>query len=814
MATFNFTTSLGQTLTFNPAADILNIGYGAADVTLTQVGADTVITVAGVGSVTLAATTLGQLHTGTTNPNIGVSGGSIKIGDQTSSDALDALGQAGTTLDVTTGDAIIYGMGGADSSIDFTGTGNGVIFGGTGITDTTDGSDTIVASATGNVTVYGNAGNDTITGAATLSGKTHTLYAGLGNDQYTFGAAVAGSTTVADLGAGNDTVVTGAVLAGTFAITAGLGNDTVSTASVTGDVTVIGGAGLTDTADGADTITLGVHNAVVYGNAGADTIHYAGKTSGTTAINAGLGNDTIDDTGVAAIGAVTITGGLGSDSVTAVDAGITSLLIYGGAGLTDTADGADSITVGAAAIGAATETLAIYGNAGNDTITAATSGDAGVAATVHGGAGNDTISVTLTNTDTAAIDITAGDDTLTLITAAADDATFTVTGYSTSDTVTLNLNAATAAALAVGTGSNSTVLDAGADGAVVFAGYTGDLSLTMVGGTKLVVNTGAADTLTGGTTGNDQFVAGAAGDTFSFTGANFVGDTDKLVGGAGTDVLLFTTAASVGAADLTNVTSVEKVTFGDFANGIVLGTAATAAGIVTVDGSAAGAGNALTITDTGAVSTDTVVIGGGGNDSIVLNEATGNLSITGGAGTDTLTTNSGNDTIDGGTGVDTIIGGAGNDSILGGAGADTITGGAGADTITGGTEGDSFLYTAATEAGDTVATVDVFTDFNANEDTFSFTTTAGSGNASGFVNGTATNFDTGNTTLAAAATAFIASDAILQAAEGAGIFVYGGKTYLVLNDDADATFSQAAGDYIVDITGYTGTLGTPDILTV
>jgi len=74
-------------------------------------------------------------------------------------------------------------------------------------------------------------------------------------------------------------------------------------------------------------------------------------------------------------------------------------------------------------------------------------------------------------------------------------------------------------------------------------------------------------------------------------------------------------------------------------------------------------------------------------------------------------TNDATDTIaiNGGLGADTITGHAGINKITGGAGADAITGGAGVDT---------FIYTATTEAGDTI------TDFTAADDLFLFTEAA------------------------------------------------------------------------------------------
>ncbi len=69
-----------------------------------------------------------------------------------------------------------------------------------------------------------------------------------------------------------------------------------------------------------------------------------------------------------------------------------------------------------------------------------------------------------------------------------------------------------------------------------------------------------------------------------------------------------------------------------------------------------------------------VVLGGSGNDSLLLLGAGGNDSLDGGAG---------NDSLGGGTGgQDTLLGGAGNDGLhLGGGGADVLDGGGGTDLL-------------------------------------------------------------------------------------------------------------------------------------
>ena len=649
MTTYSFDTVVGTVISsFNKDSDDLNIAYGADVTSLTQSGSDLVVTVSGIGSVTLTGITLGMLVGSGTNQNISVASGELEIGDNTTDDALDALAQ---TINGTTGADIIYGMGGADT---ITGAnGNDVIYGGTGATDTTDGADQI-NTGTDSALVYGNAGNDDINVGIIASGATQTIYGGLGDEDLDVGALVGNAVIYGNTGADDLNV---------------------SNATITSSVSIFGGNSSADTTDGADTITLGAGDATVYSNSGADTIEFFGDTGKTQTIFAGIDNDTITDVaGAVADGSYAIAAGWGADTVTINSLGSApALTVYGGNGLTDTGDsGIDTITV----TGTATLLSAkLYGNAGNDVITYTAVGDAGTAATINGGVGDDTLSVTLTNTDTAAIEVGSGNDTVTLITAAADG-TFTVTGYDSSDTLTLNLNDSAAADMTVATGSSSTVIDdTGNEGAVILNGYTGNLSLTMNDGTMLKTNTtSTAITMTGSddATDGDLLISGSAGDTFQFDDA--VSDltaADVVTGGTGTDVITFANATTIADADLTLVTDVETLLLADGANTVTIDTEFLGSGITTIDGSASS--GILTLSDSGVVTANLTVNDGAGAANIDLEQATGNNTFSLGAGVDNIVAGDGADTIDGGTGDDVIQGEAGADSLTGGTGTDTFT---------------------------------------------------------------------------------------------------------------------------------------------
>ncbi|GHF59393.1 M10 family metallopeptidase [Seohaeicola zhoushanensis] len=85
-----------------------------------------------------------------------------------------------------------------------------------------------------------------------------------------------------------------------------------------------------------------------------------------------------------------------------------------------------------------------------------------------------------------------------------------------------------------------------------------------------------------------------------------------------------------------------------------------------------------------------------------INGKTGNLAIARGTVIENAFTGSGSDHITGNAADNMLMAGAGDDTLLGEGGNDTLVGGDGADTLTGGTGGDVFVYTAASEAGDTI----------------------------------------------------------------------------------------------------------------
>jgi Ca2+-binding RTX toxin-like protein len=128
----------------------------------------------------------------------------------------------------------------------------------------------------------------------------------------------------------------------------------------------------------------------------------------------------------------------------------------------------------------------------------------------------------------------------------------------------------------------------------------------------------------------------------------------------------------------------------------------------------------LTIGRLGASGADSVLLGVGSGDSVLLDKASTldgltlqfadgstmlwkdvmaeatkappNLALNGTAGNDTLTGGGGNDTLSGLAGNDNLSGAAGKDSLNGGLGADTLSGGLGNDTLVGDKGNDTYLF--------------------------------------------------------------------------------------------------------------------------
>lgn len=530
--------------------------------------------------------------------------------------------------------------------------------------------------------------------------------------------------------------------------------------------------------------TGGVADTTVIGGSGADSIATNLDDTDTTIILAGAGDDTISatDAGTDANGSsadfatIKLYGEAGDDTISATAATDANnadvVLLDGGAG-------DDTIT------GTATAAT-LVGGTGNDTITGGAAVD-----TITGGTGNDTINgaggadsiTTGTGSDTVIIEDTEAGDTIT--DAVIGEDTIVLRGTS---------NAAAALDLADMTATTAALYDElGTNHEVKLTGYAavtdlsamvqlGDATEAYAAAANLDLTAGSLnDSITTGATSGD-IDAGAGDDKITVTGAT----TGELTGGAGADTFAIGAAAAI--VDF-SATDILKVTAGVVAVDVIEDFTATAA---TTN---AAATTTLTLADGVDVDLTLATLSAAANGYIIKTDATA----------DAITVAA------------TIVGSRGEDTITGSAFADTITGGEGADSITAGAGADTIILTESVSAVDTItlaATVndltamDTIVDFIGGTDAIDGLGTLAANAA--YIDLEATDFDTGNATLADAVDAVFAH-ADMGTADDAVTFDYGTSTYLAVNLATDATF-DAGTDFIVEVTGYTGTIVGGDLL--
>ena len=510
-------------------------------------------------------------------------------------------------------------------------------------------------------TIYGFGGDDLISG---LAGN-DSLLGGAGNDFISGGV---GSDTL--LGeSGNDTLLGEA---DSNSLVGGDGNDSL-VSSGNGFDTLLGDAG-------NDTLLVGsAMNWTVDGGANTDLLSFTG-------VSVALNNVVL--TNIEAVSFSQLTGG-GAITLGGNSTGLTT--ITGGAG-------SDSITATAAS---GTRAITLDGGAGGDRF-AFDSIAQMKAASLIGGTGNDTLA--FSNGSTTLVD----GDLTTITSSELEVLEFTGTGNG----ATLSANAESSGIATVVGGTNNDTINASA--------YTVDITIDVSRNT--VANIG----------GNDSTVlGGSANDLFIFSNHNVLGNS-SVIGGAGRDTLVFSEdGLSVTDGNFTRITGVEALQTKNGTNYINLGSTAATSGLVTLVGGTgfdtievsssfsnqiaidSGAGNdSITLataaainrsTVTGGLDTDTLALSG--NDTltdanlanvtgveILRAAASGNSSLTVGSnaqagGIRTVIGGNGNDTLNAGaytTGM-TLGGGTGNDSLVVSTGAilgqSTIVGGSGTDTL-------------------------------------------------------------------------------------------------------------------------------------
>ena len=624
------------------------------------------------------------------------------------------------------------------------------------------GNDVINAtSATKDLSLQGNGGQDTITG-------------GDGNDTITdtstttpTGAAFANGNSL-NGGAGNDTITGGD---GADTIVGGSGNDSITAAGGNDDITTTSGNDTVDAGAGDDLVTVASGNNSILGGGGNDTII---SGSGNDNIDAGDGDDTIRLATDDLTTSDTISGGAGANTIeltatgTALD-DVDFTRVSNVQTLASSAGIAISATLGLAASNAGIVT--VTGNTAADTITftnayknaAATVAlgttannidtvDAsldGVALTVtasalalsgaidvlKGGTGaGDVLRITAEASNTAfdASSIT-GFETITIVAANTAGVTFTDDKLAVAQTATLNLDASALtsdqAALKVKVNTSA--------GAITVTGGAGSdvINLTSGSNNNTIAGGSGANTLTGGS-GNDTITSGDIGST--------------IVGGSGDDTIT------------------------------------SGAGADTID---AGTGN------------DTVNAGNGAN---TIDGGTGNDNITAGTGNDVITGGAGSDTINAGTGADTVAGGAGADSITFGDG-----GTAGADRLNFASASDSVIVAAATDAL-AAAGMDTVTGFDFTKGTIGLP-----GVASTKQIGTYTIANAAMSTLATTLTSDTSFNQLFANTQSDSVILTvtagtAAGTYLVV--DADKNGDYTAADLVVKLVSPVGSLSSTTVV--
>ncbi|MBP0447117.1 hypothetical protein J8J14_20275, partial [Roseomonas sp. SSH11] len=752
MATLNFAALNGQTVSFDPAVDILSFGYPAtaAGVSFSASGAGLVVSHGGA-SVTLAGVTLAALR----GANFSFWSGAVRIGDETNGTAADG---AGNSIAGTSAADHMQGLGG-DDTIDASQGGADLVLGG-------EGDDTIILgrSIAAGLRIDGEGGTDTLRFAINGVAADLTLGANLfsGIERLAFEGTAQVNATL-----NNANTPAGAVLRVDASAAAGFNLDGTAETDGRLDVTGSGAADGIKGGAGADTLSGGGGNDTLTGGAGADSL------------TGGAGEDVFlirrgNESNLAAFDRVTDFTGAGSVVGDRLDlpagngglpgaflgqrafsAALGASLANGGDGFADTffhhangqthvvvdvndngvldagdtyvvldgihalqaadfngnfavvrgTDGADNLLGGSNAEtmlgGVGDDTIAgqdgndsLYGGANNDSLEGGLGSDQ-----LYGEAGNDTLAG-----GEGGDDLYGADGADSLLGDAGNDELYggiggdTLRGGADSDT------------LEGGDGEDNLFGDAGADN---LRGDGGNDTLEG-GGDADTLNGGDGDDLLMGGEGNDSLIGGSGADILlggegDDTLQAGIGQ-DSLTGGAGADRFVVTNGTSP-AASPNLITDFEG---GGVAGGDVLQLSIT--GNLPLawygykpfyfDGTFGNSGTQFPLAGDGLADVIWDIEAGTGrtriavdvddngvfgtNDLLVYLANAPTLNFSDFADSfSVIRGGAGADTILGGASPDTIYGMGGDDSISGAGGRDTLHGGEGADTLEGGDDNDN-----------------------------------------------------------------------------------------------------------------------------
>lgn len=547
---------------------------------------------------------------------------------------------------------------------------------------------------------------------------------------------------------------------------------------VAGDVSIAGAAALaTVTVDGyaaTSAITGGTNSALAtvnLSNGGNFAIASAASTLGLKLVNV---SGTVD---VAAGTTVLNANVSGTGTAALKSASATTVNVSG--------TGKVSGTTGVGGLTAATAITTTGMTAGTATFTIAD----GTATSYAGGAATDILTITNGGTAvTKSIDLGAGDDTLVLTGAPAVVPTATLKGGAGTDSISISV----ASAVSLGGNTNFAGKLDSFERLVLNDNGTGTVNLENLGFTNYVTTSGTTGLLTVNNLANNGTVVVTADATTGYT----VGVKDAATGAADVANIKFSSAGAVDAKVVT-ITDVETV------NIEAIDTNATAhADSLTLTANAA---TKLVISGNAGV-TLTALTGSDVLASINASTATGALTATAsGAVAMTITGGSGADVLAASTGstakADVLVGGAGNDKLIVGSNGATLTGGLGNDTfvvtatsaLTGSKEANTYSTITDFAAGDLLQLQYWNTAGTAKADVLSFTKLTASLNPE---TATFSNY---------VQAAMQQLDAIAGPTGGLGHsvwFTLNGNSYVVVDSgaDSDANFVNGA-DMVVRLNG-------------
>jgi len=767
----------GAGTAYTATGGAININGGAATTSVTATQTAAVAAVGGVTGVTgVAAVVAGTETAAVTFSTLGLAAGkSLTIGGLTVTTAAGltqaqletifasrAAAFAGSAVGDATYSGALTGFGtGAAASDVITFTSS------TANTNVTDLAYTDSSALTSVVTTQGKATVNLVTAATAVP-----AVGGI-----TDGAVVITDANAASLTAAN--TITSVTLSGYGASTVINDNAlaTLSLANSAQDVTV-NDAGTTKNA--ALTLTVNkLASGATLNDATIKTLNITASGSASTmAVNAAAATTVT----VAGDQKLTLTGSaaLVTSFTSTNTGGVTVSLNAGSTGAFG--DGADKVTVGAAA------TKAVTLGAGDDTATVSTLGTGG---SVDGGTGTNTLTMAASDAATASLSNTfagkvsnfqklvltgGGNVAVDVATlggyhniSAVGGATLTLNNTVSGDTLTLT-----------GTGTAYAVAQTNA-----LAGTNDVLNLNTTAGTSTNFGTVTAanvETINITTADSSTTPAGTVVDTLAIDAtSNF----QKTIVVAGTAALALTAAS-------TAITSFD------------------ASGLIVAGGGKAGMGVNWSTAALAAAST----IHGSANGGDVINAslATKAVTIIETAGTNTITGSQVatiSNTLTGGTGADTIVGGSAADTIVGGGGADKITGGAGADTITVSGTTATIIQAAAGNSGANTSTTIQTSELTSTFDVVKGLAAGDKIDLSAFVigSGIASSINTSDLTLAGANLATADNKVVFTAGTydaGAGTFTFaanGADTAMTYDTNVAVAATPLTGETVI-LVGY------------